>query len=76
MANESIKSAFSQMWLHTLARIGDAISSANSYTDEKVSNFDCKNIVCKQSDNGKLLRVVDGVATWCTITNAEDEEGF
>lgn len=76
MANESIKSAFSQMWLHTLARIGDAISSANGYTDEKVSNLSCKNIACKPADNGKFLKVVDGVATWCTIVNAEDEEGF
>lgn len=76
MANESIKAAFERLWLHTLARIGDAVSTAKGYTDAKVSNLDCKNISCKQSDNGKFLKAVDGVATWCTIINAEDEEGF
>ena len=37
MTNTSIKTAFSQFWKHVVARISDAITSANNYTDTKVS---------------------------------------
>lgn len=71
MANESIKAAFERLWLHTLARIGDAISTSKSYTDSKLSDLSYKDISCSISDNGKFLRVVDGVATWTEISHAE-----
>ena len=43
MTNTSIKTAFSQFWKHVVARISDAITSANNYTDTKVSALE-KNV--------------------------------
>lgn len=37
MANASIKAAFSQFWLHVVARMGDLVTQANNYTDNQIS---------------------------------------
>lgn len=37
MANASIKAAFEQFWQHVIARTGEMITTANNYTDTKVS---------------------------------------
>ena len=37
MANQSIYDAFSRFWQHVIARTGDMITTAKSYTDEKVA---------------------------------------
>lgn len=39
MANSSIKVAFEQFWKHTVARIGDGITTANNYTDTMLSKI-------------------------------------
>lgn len=37
MTNTSIKAAFQQFWSHVIARTGEMITTANSYTDTKVA---------------------------------------
>lgn len=50
MTNTSIKAAFSQFWNHVVVRTGDAITTANNYTDTKVSELET--IINNASNSG------------------------
>lgn len=39
MSNASIRTAFARFWEHVIAKTGDAVAQAKSYTDSKVSSL-------------------------------------
>lgn len=39
MANKSIKNAFEQFWVHVVAKCGDILESAKTYTDGKITTL-------------------------------------
>ena len=55
MANQSIYNAFERMWQHIILKL-----------EEKPSLP-----VIASEDEGKFLKVTDGVATWTEVPNAE-----
>ena len=54
---------------------GDTLTADNMNHIEaglKAADELAQKVAATEADNGKFLRVVDGVATWVTITNAEE----
>lgn len=46
--------------------------ATEDYVNEAVNQIDISVLNCTTNDNGKFLRVVNGVAAWSTVPNAEE----
>ena len=64
MANKSILDAFERFWQHTIALVGTKADLSHIHNASSIAASD--------ANEGQILRVVNGVATWTTIPNAED----
>ena len=72
MANASIKAAFKQFWNHVIARTGDMITTANTYTDTKTE--EAKSYTdTKTSDLASTTVVDNKISTHNTSTTAHND---
>lgn len=72
MANASIKAAFRQFWNHVIARTGDMITTANTYTDTKTE--EAKSYTDTKTSGLASTTVVDNkISTHNTSTTAHND---
>lgn len=72
MANASIKAAFRQFWNHVIARTGDMITTANTYTDTKTE--EAKSYTDTKTSGLASTAVVDNkISTHNTSTTAHND---
>lgn len=72
MANASIKAAFKQFWNHVIARTGDMITTANTYTDTKTE--EAKSYTDTKTSGLASTTVVDNkISTHNTSTTAHND---
>jgi hypothetical protein len=72
MANASIKAAFKQFWNHVIARTGNMITTANTYTDTKTE--EAKSYTDTKTSGLASTAVVDNkISTHNTSTTAHND---
>ena len=72
MANASIKAAFKQFWNHVIARTGNMITTANTYTDTKTE--EAKTYTDTKTSGLASTAVVDNkISTHNTSTTAHND---